>query len=88
MLLGNFYLDKKVTTVNLIEGCGKFVVCDTIIKEEVVKKVLKTSIEVLVKFDMLKTLANLTMAGALGGFNAHTNNIVTTICRAIGQDFS
>jgi hydroxymethylglutaryl-CoA reductase (NADPH) len=42
--------------VNWIERRGKFVVCEAVIKEEVVKKVLKTSVESLVELNMLKNL--------------------------------
>ena len=59
--------------MNWIEGRGKSVVCEAVIKEEVVKKVLKTSVEALVELNMLKNLTGSAMAGALGGFNAHFN---------------
>ncbi|KAK2375706.1 3-hydroxy-3-methylglutaryl-coenzyme A reductase [Trifolium repens] len=80
---GNFCSDKKAAAVNWIEGRGKSVVCEAIIKEEVVKKVLKTSVESLVE---LKNLTCSAMAGALGGFNAHASNIVSAIYLATGQD--
>ena len=86
MLLGNFCSDKKAAAVNWIEGRGKSVVCEAIIKEEVVKEVLKTSVEALVELNMLKNLAGSAVAGALGGFNAHASNIVTAIYIATGQD--
>jgi hydroxymethylglutaryl-CoA reductase (NADPH) len=56
VILGNFCSDKKTAVVNWIEGRGKFVVCEAVIKEEVVKKVLKTSVESLVELNMLKNL--------------------------------
>ncbi|KAK2375662.1 3-hydroxy-3-methylglutaryl-coenzyme A reductase [Trifolium repens] len=83
---GNFCSDKKAAAVNWIEGRGKSVVCEAIIKEEVVKKVLKTSVESLVELNMLKNLTGSAMAGALGGFNAHASNIVSAIYLATGQD--
>ncbi|GAU28069.1 hypothetical protein TSUD_223100 [Trifolium subterraneum] len=70
---GNFCSDKKAAAVNWIEGRGKSVVCEAVIKEEVVKKVLKTSVESLVELNMLKNLTGSAMAGALGGFNAHAS---------------
>ncbi|KAG8654459.1 3-hydroxy-3-methylglutaryl-coenzyme A reductase 1 [Manihot esculenta] len=83
---GNFCSDKKPAAVNWIEGRGKSVVCEAIIKEEVVKKVLKTKVASLVELNMLKNLAGSAIAGALGGFNAHAGNIVSAIFIATGQD--
>ncbi|KAJ1434084.1 Hydroxymethylglutaryl-CoA reductase, class I/II [Sesbania bispinosa] len=83
---GNFCSDKKAAAVNWIEGRGKSVVCEAIIKEEVVKKVLKTNVEALVELNMLKNLTGSAIAGALGGFNAHASNIVTAVYIATGQD--
>jgi len=62
------------------------VVCEAIIKEEVVKKVLKTNVASLVELNMLKNLTGSAMAGALGGFNAHASNIVSAVYLATGQD--
>ncbi|KAI3446361.1 hypothetical protein Pfo_003026 [Paulownia fortunei] len=83
---GNYCSDKKPAAVNWIEGRGKSVVCEAIIKEEVVKKVLKTDVASLVELNMLKNLTGSAMAGALGGFNAHASNIVSAIYIATGQD--
>nr|WKU83425.1 3-hydroxy-3-methylglutaryl-coenzyme A reductase [Panax vietnamensis] len=83
---GNYCSDKKPAAVNWIEGRGKSVVCEAIIKEEVVKKVLKTNVAALVELNMLKNLAGSAVAGALGGFNAHASNIVSAVYIATGQD--
>ncbi|KAL2522149.1 hydroxy methylglutaryl CoA reductase 1 [Forsythia ovata] len=83
---GNFCSDKKPAAVNWIEGRGKSVVCEAIIKEEIVKKVLKTSVASLVELNMLKNLAGSAIAGSLGGFNAHASNIVSAVFLATGQD--
>ncbi|KAF5194660.1 3-hydroxy-3-methylglutaryl-coenzyme A reductase [Thalictrum thalictroides] len=83
---GNFCSDKKPAAVNWIEGRGKSVVCEAIISEEVVSKVLKTNIPALVELNMLKNLAGSAVAGALGGFNAHASNIVSAVFIATGQD--
>ncbi|KAI5433552.1 3-hydroxy-3-methylglutaryl-coenzyme A reductase 3, partial [Lathyrus oleraceus] len=83
---GNYCADKKPAAVNWIEGRGKSVVCEAVIKEEIVKKVLKTSVAALVELNMLKNLAGSAIAGALGGFNAHASNIVSAIFIATGQD--
>nr|GMC97649.1 3-hydroxy-3-methylglutaryl-coenzyme A reductase-like [Ipomoea batatas] len=78
--------DHKPAAVNWIEGRGKSVVCEAIIKEEVVNKVLKTDVASLVELNMLKNLTGSAMAGALGGFNAHAANIVSAVYIATGQD--
>ncbi|XP_076954070.1 3-hydroxy-3-methylglutaryl-coenzyme A reductase 3-like [Bidens hawaiensis] len=83
---GNYCSDKKSAGVNWIEGRGKSVVCEAIIKEEVVTKVLKTTVASLVELNMLKNLTGSAMAGALGGFNAHASNIVSAVYLATGQD--
>ncbi|MQL69992.1 hypothetical protein Taro_002306 [Colocasia esculenta] len=83
---GNFCSDKKPAAVNWIEGRGKSVVCEAVIKEEVVNKVLKTTVPALVELNMLKNLAGSAVAGALGGFNAHASNIVAAVFIATGQD--
>nr|Q00583.1 RecName: Full=3-hydroxy-3-methylglutaryl-coenzyme A reductase 3; Short=HMG-CoA reductase 3 [Hevea brasiliensis]AAA33360.1 3-hydroxy-3-methylglutaryl-coenzyme A reductase [Hevea brasiliensis] len=85
-LTGNFCADKKAAAVNWIEGRGKSVVCEAIIKEEVVKKVLKTNVAALVELNMIKNLTGSAVAGSLGGFNAHASNMVTAVYIATGQD--
>nr|AGA83240.1 3-hydroxy-3-methylglutaryl-coenzyme A reductase [Aquilaria sinensis] len=83
---GNYCSDKKPAAVNWIEGRGKSVVCEAIIKGDVVRKVLKTNVASLVELNMLKNLTGSAMAGALGGFNAHASNIVSAVYIATGQD--
>ncbi|KAJ0451804.1 3-hydroxy-3-methylglutaryl coenzyme A reductase 2-B [Helianthus annuus] len=83
---GNYCSDKKPAAVNWIEGRGKSVVCEAVIKEEVAQKVLKTTVSALVELNMLKNLTGSAMAGALGGFNAHASNIVSAVYLATGQD--
>ncbi|CAN8257799.1 unnamed protein product [Cochlearia groenlandica] len=83
---GNYCSDKKAAAVNWIEGRGKHVVCEAFIKAEVVKNVLKTSVEALVELNVSKNLVGSALAGSLGGFNAHASNIVTALFIATGQD--
>lgn len=61
-------------------------VCEAVIKEEVVKRVLKTNVQSLVELNVIKNLAGSAVAGSLGGFNAHASNIVSAIFIATGQD--
>lgn len=84
--VGNFCSDKKPAAVNWIEGRGKSVVCEAVISEEIVKKVLKTTVHGLVELNMLKNLTGSAIAGSLGGFNAHAANIVSAVFIATGQD--
>lgn len=83
---GNFCSDKKPAAVNWIEGRGKSVVCEAVITDEVVRKVLKTTVAAIVELNMLKNLAGSAVAGAMGGFNAQAANIVSAVFIATGQD--
>lgn len=83
---GNFCTDKKPAAINWIEGRGRTVVADAVIKGHVVEKVLKTSVKDIVYVNTNKNLVGSAMAGSVGGFNAHAANIVTAIFLATGQD--
>jgi hydroxymethylglutaryl-CoA reductase (NADPH) len=83
---GNFCSDKKAAAVNWIEGRGKSVVCEAMIKGEIIRRVLKTTVPALVELNTIKNLAGSAVAGALGGFNAHASNIVSAVFIATGQD--
>eukprot|EP00118_Oscarella_pearsei_P025279 m.307897 g.307897 ORF g.307897 m.307897 type:complete len:901 (+) comp42992_c0_seq1:71-2773(+) len=85
-LSGNFCSDKKPSAVNWIEGRGKSVVCEAIIPSQVVTQVLKTSVSALVELSTSKNLIGSSMAGSIGGFNAHAANIVAAVFIATGQD--
>lgn len=85
---GNVCVDKKASAMNWIEGRGKSVVCECIIKEEVVKKVLKTTPEKLVELNYLKNMIGSSIAGTIGGNNAHASNIVSAMFLACGQDIA
>ncbi|CAF0928850.1 unnamed protein product [Brachionus calyciflorus] len=83
---GNYCTDKKSSAINWIEGRGKSVVCEAIVRGDVVKSVLKTSVKALVDLNLTKNLVGSAMAGSIGGFNAHAANIVTAVFIACGQD--
>ena len=85
-LSGNFCTDKKPSAINWIEGRGKSVVCEAVIRGDVIKNVLKTSVPALVELNISKNLVGSAMAGSIGGQNAHAANIVTAIFIATGQD--
>ncbi|BFY97963.1 hypothetical protein BsWGS_01004 [Bradybaena similaris] len=85
-LSGNYCTDKKPAAINWIEGRGKSVVCEAVVKSHVVKNVLKTTVPALIDLNISKNLVGSAMAGSIGGFNAHASNIVTAIYIAAGQD--
>ena len=86
-LSGNLCCDKKPAAVNWIEGRGCSVVVEATIPADVVKKVLKTTVEAAVSLNTAKNLVGSAMAGmSAGGYNAHAANIVTAIYLACGQD--
>ena len=71
-LSGNTCTDKKSAAINWIEGRGKSVLVETVISKEVVKSILKTSVEALVSVNTNKNLIGSAM--------------VTAIFLATGQD--
>ncbi|XP_068452342.1 3-hydroxy-3-methylglutaryl-coenzyme A reductase-like [Clinocottus analis] len=83
---GNFCTDKKPAAINWIEGRGKSAVCEATIPAKVVREVLKTSTAALVEVNISKNLVGSAMAGSIGGFNAHSANLVAAIYIACGQD--
>ncbi|KAI1301191.1 3-hydroxy-3-methylglutaryl-coenzyme A reductase [Halotydeus destructor] len=85
-LSGNVCTDKKPAAINWIEGRGKSVVAEAHLPAKIVSEVLKTDVEALVRLNISKNLIGSSMAGSIGGFNAHAANIVTAIYIATGQD--
>ena len=83
---GNFCTDKKPSAINWIEGRGRSVTADVVIKGDIVRSVLKTTVAALVDVNTNKNLIGSAMAGSIGGFNAHAANILTAIYLATGQD--
>ena len=85
-LSGNYCMDKKPNAMNWIEGRGKSVVAEAVVPGKVVKSVLKTTVEDLCNLNIKKNLVGSSMAGSIGGFNAHAANILTAMFLATGQD--
>lgn len=85
-LSGNYCTDKKSAAINWIEGRGRSVVCEAVVKANVVQGVLKTTVDRMVLLNTSKNLVGSGMAGTTGGFNAHASNIVTAMFLATGQD--
>lgn len=84
-LSGNYEVDKKPSWLNFIEGRGKMVWADCIIKKETVRKVLKTTPEKIAEVVYRKVLVGSAMSGSIG-FNAHFANVIAAIFAATGQD--
>lgn len=85
-LSGNVCTDKKNSAMNWVNGRGKSVSADCIIPGKVVRDVLKTSVAALSELNYSKNLVGSAIAGSIGGFNAHSANVVTAIFLATGQD--
>jgi hydroxymethylglutaryl-CoA reductase (NADPH) len=85
-LSGNVCTDKKPSSINWTEGRGKSIAVDAVIKGDVVRDVLKTSVEALCEVNYAKIFVGGAMAGSIGGFNAHASNVVTAMFLATGQD--
>lgn len=85
-LSGNMCTDKKPSAINWVEGRGKSVVVEAIIKGDIVKRVLKTTVSDMILLNQSKNLIGSAMAGSIGGYNAHAANIVTAMFLATGQD--
>jgi len=83
----NFCIDKKASWLNFISGRGKKVWAEAIIQKKIVRKVLKTTPEKIVKVVQKKCWLGSIMAGSLG-FNGHYANIVAALFLATGQDMA
>ncbi|XP_063878280.1 3-hydroxy-3-methylglutaryl-coenzyme A reductase-like isoform X2 [Scylla paramamosain] len=83
---GNYCVDKKPSAINWIEGRGKSVVCEAVVPGKVVTDVLKTRVSALVEACITKNLVGSSLAGSIGGNNAHAANIVAAMFIACGQD--
>lgn len=85
-LSGNYCTDKKPAAINWLDGRGKSVVSEATVPASVVEKVLKTTVKALVDLNISKNLIGSSLAGSIGGFNAHAANVVAAIFIATGQD--
>ena len=85
-LSGNVCSDKKSSAINWIEGRGKSIVCEAVIKKHVVEKTLKTTVDSMIELNYVKNMIGSNVAGSIGGNNAHASNIVTAMFMACGQD--
>ena len=85
-LSGNVCTDKKPSAMNWIEGRGKTIIAECVIPDEICRSILKVSAEELEKLNIRKNLVGSSVAGSIGGFNAHAANVVAACFLATGQD--
>lgn len=86
-LSGNLCVDKKPSWLNFLEGRGKKVWVEAIIKKDIVAEILKTTSDKIDEVVRRKILYGGIISGSLG-FNAHAANILAAIFLATGQDLS
>lgn len=86
-LSGNVCVDKKASFMNFILGRGRRIWAEAKISHQLVKKLLKTSIENIVTVNLRKNLYGALLSGNLGA-NAHFANIISAIFLSTGQDMA
>lgn len=59
--------------------------CESVVPGKVVTSVLKTTVAALVEANVTKNLIGSSLAGSIGGNNAHAANIVAAVYIACGQ---
>lgn len=68
-----------------IDGRGKSVCAEVIISKDIVKNVLKTDVDTMVRVGQSKLQSGARCAVSIGGSNAHAANIVAATFLATGQ---
>lgn len=84
-LSGNLCVDKKPSSLNLIEGRGKTVVAEAVVPKAIVEKKLKTTTDAIVEVNIAKNLIGSAISGSMG-FNAQYANMIGALFLATGQD--
>jgi hydroxymethylglutaryl-CoA reductase (NADPH) len=84
-LSGNVCTDKKPSGINIVEGRGKTIVAEVFLKEEEIKKYLKTTSKAIEQVNMYKNFIGSAISNSMG-FNAHYANIIGALFLATGQD--
>lgn len=84
---GNFDIDKKPAWLNFINGRGRKINAEVVLKKDVLENVLKTSAQKIYDVVINKNLIGSAMSGSIG-FNAHYANIIAAIFAATGQDLA
>jgi len=84
---GNMCSDKKQSAVNSLLGRGKTVVAEALVKEEVLRTVLRTDAESINDVNLRKNFLGSARAGSTQ-FNAHFANVIAALFLATGQDMA
>lgn len=84
-LSGNVCVDKKPSSLNLVEGRGKSFVAEIVIPKEIVERKLKSTAEAIVEVNTSKNLIGSAISGSMG-FNAQYANMIGAMFLATGQD--
>jgi hydroxymethylglutaryl-CoA reductase (NADPH) len=84
-LSGNYCVDKKASWLNFIEGRGYKVNAEVFLKEEVIRKILKTSPKKIYEVWLAKCMEGSALSGSMG-FNAQFANVVAAFFLSTGQD--
>jgi hydroxymethylglutaryl-CoA reductase (NADPH) len=84
-LSGNVCVDKKPSSLNLVEGRGKSFIAEIIIPKEIVEKKLKATSAAIAEVNMSKNLIGSAVSGSMG-FNAQYANMIGAMFLATGQD--
>src|SRR3989344_4086843 len=82
---GNLDSDKKPSIRTKTKGRGFRVIAEVTISDEIIKRVLKTDSDTLLKTARAKLKIGSKLAGALGS-NQHVANVIATLYLATGQD--
>ena len=83
---GTLTKDKKPSAMNWIEGRGKSIIAECLIPEATLKTILKVTPDQLERLNVQKNLIGSSVAGSVGGFNAHVATVVPACFLATGQD--
>ena len=84
---GNLDSDKKPSIRTKTKGRGYRVIAEVTISDEIIKRVLKTDSDTLLKTARAKLKIGSKLAGALGS-NLHVANVIAALYLATGQDIA
>jgi len=85
---GNMCSDKKPSMVNMLEGRGKTVIAEIVVKGKVLKDVFGADAATINDINFRKNWAGSIRAGSATHLNAHFANMVAAIFLATGQDIA
>lgn len=87
-LSGNICVDKKASFMNWIHGRGKYVISECIISHDIINNILHTTPKKMEQVHINKNYIGSSIAGTVGGNNAHAANIIAAFFLSTGQDIA